>query len=237
MKKLLAAVVLLAAAACFVALPALCDMWDDPTDPEATGGLTGKLNGGNLQKMLAVEQVAFKFYNGWVNGDTYSVTGLPPGKYDVFLKTEEDVIEGLRLDVFGETEKLSKEDDEAIWKLVKVSDDFFHEKRIARKGGTGKLQKLVVEQIRTDTIFNPDGSIAVGKMIRRIDYTILRKTREVWQIDPKCPRFLFREECDKTGKGSKINFHFDEKLGSIRVADTMVTAPEVTLAKKEEKKK
>jgi len=224
--------------ACLTVQPVLSDSFHDSTDPAATGGITGKVKGAELQKVVAIEQVAFKFYAGWVDRTegSYSITGLPPGKYDIFLKFEEDVVEGLRLDVFGETEEIGKEDRDKIWDLIKVSDDFFHDKRIVRSGGTAKLQKLIVEQIRTKPTFNPDGTIAEGKMFRRIDYTIVKKTREVWQIDPDCPRFILREERDNKGKGSKVTYRFNKDLGGLRVADEMVTAPDVVLEKKENKK-
>lgn len=228
-KPLLCAIiaVLIAAAPAF----SLQDKWYNDFDPNATGGITGKVLNGELKECIALEQIAYKVYRGSANGNTYSFNRLPPGKYDVLLKLTEDAIEGVRLDVFGEAVKLPKQDHDAIWELIRISDDYFHDKKIIRVGGTADLQKLVVEQIRTATTYNPDGTIAVGKMFRRIDYTIVHKTREVWQIDPDSPRFMFREEREKVGAGSTIKFHFDDKLGGIRVADLMVAVPDIDLNK------
>ena len=221
--------------ALLIAAPAFSlfkDKWYNDADPNATGGISGKITNGDLKECIALEQISYKVYRGAVIGDTYTFRQLPPGKYDLLLKFTEDVVEGVRLVVFGEEDvKISKEDRDGIWELIRVSDDYFHDKKIIRAGGTDKLQKLVVEQIRTATTYNPDGSIAVGKMFRRIDYTMVHKTAQVWQIDPNSPRFMFREERDKVGHGSTVTFHYAEQLGGIRVSDLMVTAPDVDLAK------
>ena len=224
-----------AALAMMVVAPALSDIFHDRPDPDATGGINGKVSGGMLQDAVAIEQHAYMFYQGSVNGDTYTFTNLPPGKYDLVLKLEEDFIEGLRLDIWGEDEELSSEERKAIWDLIRVSEDFYHDKKIARSGGTKKKQKLLVEQIRTKTIFHGDCSIAVGKMLRRIDYIVLRKTREVWQIE-SC-RNIYRKMRSKTGKGSTVNWHYNSKLGGIRVADDPVTVEVVKLEKRKEKRK
>ena len=234
MKLLLICSAVLAATFAAVAFAAVSgkDQWYDDPDPNATGGITGKVVGGELKEAIALEQVSYKVYRGVVNGNTYSFNHLPPGKYDLLLKLKAEVIEGLRLDVFGETTKLDQNDRDDIAELIRISDDFFHGKRIWRAGGTADLQKLFVEQFRTKTIYNPDGSIAVGRMIRRLDYTILHKTREVWQIDPDSPRFLFREERNKSGAGADLTFFHDPDLGGIRVADITVTAPDTAPDKK-----
>jgi len=236
MKKLLICSTALALAAAFAAAASAAvsgaDQWYNDPDPNATGGITGKVTSGELKEVIALEQIAYKVYRGSVNGNSYSFSRLPPGKYDLLLKLKAEVIEGLRLDVFGETAKLEQKDRDDIAELIRISDDFFHGKRIWRAGGTAKLQKLFVEQFRTKTIYNPDGSIAVGRMIRRLDYTILHKTREVWQIDPDSPRFLFREERDLTGAGSELTFYHDPALGGIRVSDIVVTAPDTAPDKK-----
>jgi len=232
MKKL---TVCTAALVFMFAATALSDVFHDRPDPDATGGINGKVVGGTLQDAIAVEQHAYKFYQGSANGNTYTFTNLPPGKYDLILKLEEDFIEGLRLDIWGEDEELPTEDRKAIWELIKISEDFYHDKRIVRSGGTKKKQKLLVEQIRTKKIFHPDGSIAVGKMLRRIDYIVVRKTREVWQIE-SC-RNVYRKMRPKTGKGSTVNWHYNPKLGGIRVADEPVTVEVVKLEKREQKGK
>ncbi len=230
MKKLILCAAMLAA---LVVAPALSDMFHDRTDPGATGGIKGTLKGGVLEDAVAIEQVAYKFYQGRVNGSSYRFTNLPPGKYDIVLKLEEDFIEGMRLDIWGEVEELSAIERKAIWDLIRISDDFFHDKKIVRAGGTKKKQKLIVEQIRTKTIFNPDGSIATNKMIRRVDYIVLRKTLEVWQIE-SCRNF-FRELRPKDGKGSVVQWHYEPALGGIRVADDIESVESVTLKKKKQK--
>ena len=234
MKLLLTCSVILAAAfaaAAFASVSGNDDFYDDPVI-NATGGITGKVLGGELKEAVAFEQVSYKVYHTIANGNTYSLNHLPPGKYDLLLKLKAEVIEGLRLDVFGETTKIEQKERDDIAELIRISDDFFHGKRIWRAGGTAELQKLFVEQFRTKTIYNPDGSIAVGRMIRRLDYTILHKTREVWQIDPESPRFLFREERNKSGAGADLTFFHDPSLGSIRVADVIAVAPDTAPDKK-----
>lgn len=236
MKKLVLCGALAAAGAVvalLVAAPALSDKWYTDPEPGAPGGIQGKVIDGELADAVALEQVAFKVYHGSVDkaSNSYSFSGLPPGKYDLLLKLTADVIEGFRLDDFGEVEPIPKADKDAIYELIRISDDFFHAKNIVRMGGSAKLQKLLVEQIRTKTIYNPDGTIATGRMIRRIDYTILHKTRAVWQIDPNCPRYMFRQERNLAGAGSTLTYHHNTALSEIRVGDTVVNAPEVSLKK------
>jgi len=222
MRKLL---VLTAGAALLATLPAVSDMFHDRLDPTATGGITGRVVGEGLKltEAVAVEQVAYKFYAGSVAGDTYSFSGLPPGKYDLLLRTDEHVFEGLRLDVWGENEELPKQDKLAIKKLIDISDDFYPNKKIVRAGGTKEQQKLLVEQTRTELTLNPDGSKQEG-MLRRIDYTIVRKTRDVWQIAKV--RHMLREN---PPLGSKAFFHYRPQLGGIRVADDVVAIEDVRL--------
>ena len=227
MKKLL---LLMVSAALLLSLPALSDMFHDRTDPTASGGITGSIvdEGLKLTEAVAVEQVAYKFYAGSVAGQTYTFTGLPPGKYDVLLRTEQHVFEGLRLDVWGEDEELPKEDKAAIKKLIDISDDFYPHKKIVRAGGTVEQQKLLVEQVRTEFTLNPDASVQEG-MLRRIDYTIVRKTREVWQIAKV--RHMLREN---PSHESVAFFHYRPQLAGIRVADEIVMVDDVHLKEKKE---
>jgi hypothetical protein len=222
-----------AALAALLAASAHSDTFHDRPDPEATGGIRGKTSGAKLQEALAIEQLAKKCYQGHVNADSYTFNNLPPGKYDLILKFEEDVIEGMRLDIWGETEEISIKERMAIKKLIDVTDDFYHDKHIIRAGGTAKKQKLIVEQIRTETIFHPDGSVAAGQMLRRIDYIVLKKTREIWQIE-LC-RNVYRKMRPKAGPGSVLRWHYNSTLGGIRVADDAAAVEEVTLEKKRRK--
>ena len=77
-----------AALALMIVVPALSDIFHDRPDPDATGGINGKVSGGTLQDAVAIEQHAYMFYQGSVNGDTYTFTNLPPGKYDLVLKLD-----------------------------------------------------------------------------------------------------------------------------------------------------
>ena len=231
MRKRILSVAVLAA---IIIVPAHSDTFHDNPDPNATGGIHGKTSGPRLEQALAIEQLARKCYQGHVAGDSYTFNNLPPGKYDLILKFEEDIIEGMRLDIFGETEEISLTDRKAIKKLVDVTDDFYHDKHIIRAGGTAKRQKLIVEQIRTETIVHPDGNVAYNQMLRRIDFIVLKKPREIWQID-FC-RNVYRRMRPKTGPGSVVRWHYNSVLGGIRVADEMAAVEEVKLEKKNKRK-
>jgi hypothetical protein len=223
MKKLM----LLFAVLAVVALaPATSDIFHDRPDPEATGGIAGRIVGDEvrLHEVIAIEQVAYMFYQGQVGANnTYSFHNLPPGKYDLLLRLKDAIIEGWRLDVWGETEELPKEDYLAIKKLIEISDDFYPHKKIVRGGGTRETQKLLVEQVRTEKTLNPDGSLQHG-MLRRIDYTVVTKTREVWQIEKS--RHALREN---PPHGSVVRWHYNPKLGGIRVGDEIVVVEDVEL--------
>ena len=178
-----------------------------------------------LEKAIVVEPTEYKAYLATINRSegTVSITGLPPGKYDLILKYTDKVYEGLTLDVPGGYEKLSPDSRKGIEHRTWISEDYFNEKRIVRMGGNNRCVKAFIEQIRDLKTFEPSGRVMKGMMIRRFDLCELRRTGQIWQI--KMNRHLFREERKIGTPGTRLTFFYVPALGGIRVADEVVTPP------------
>ncbi len=178
-----------------------------------------------LEKAIVVEPTEYKAYLATINPaeGTVSITGLPPGKYDIILKYAETVYEGLTLDVPGGYERLSAQAREGIEHRTWISEDYFNEKQIVRMGGNDRCVKALIEQIRDLKTFEPSGRVMKGMMIRRFDLCELRHTGEIWQV--KMNRHLFREERKIGSPGTRLKFFYVPALGGIRVADEVVTPP------------
>ncbi len=178
-----------------------------------------------LEKAIVVEPTEYKAYLATINRSegTVSITGLPPGKYDLILKYTDKVYEGLTLDVPGGYEKLSPDSRKGIEHRTWISEDYFNEKRIVRMGGNNRCVKAFIEQIRDLKTFEPSGRVMKGMMIRRFDLCELRRTGQIWQI--KMNRHLFREERKIGTPGTRLEFFYVPALGGIRVADEVVTPP------------
>jgi len=235
MKKTLisitAAVVLLTAAAvCAKTFEIVTSFYDDP-EPDAKGSIVGRVIGDEPVWVVAYEPNANKIYYGQVNGNTYRLTRLAPGKYDLLIKFKEHVLEGIRLDVWGVDEEIPTDEVEEINKIIQQSEGFFNEKKILRRGGSIEQRKLLVEQIRTGRTFHHDGSVEENRLIRRIDISIMKKGGKMWHLANT--RFFFREERLNGGPGTRITYHHDSRLSSIRVNDSEVKMKDIVLKQSE----
>jgi len=224
------------------AVPCLAGKFhDDP--PGGGGGITVAVRPiERLEEAILVEPVEYKAYLARIDKSqgTITVSGIPPGKYDLVLKFDSVVAEGLTLDVPGGYEKLSKSDKMGIGHVTWITDDYFNLKRIARVGGNSKIVKLLVEQVRDKKTHEPDGTVLKDIQIRRLELTEMRKTGKIWTI--KQTKWLFREERKmhdggKVRPGVVLDFLYDPGLGGIRVGDEMKTLPPIDLAKLKDHRK
>ena len=194
-----------------------------------------------LEEAVVVEATEYKAYVAHIDKSNgrVTLTGLPPGKYDLILKFDSVCVEGVSLDVAGGFEPLQGSDKQGIGHVTWISDDYFNKKRIARVGGNAKIIKMLVEQVRDKKTHEPDGTVLTDIQIRRMELTEMRKTGKIWTI--KITRHLFREERkmhDGKGKprpGVVLDFIYCPRLGGIRVGDEMETVPGIDLAKLRDK--
>lgn len=198
----------------------------DQPDPNAKGGITAKVTPiANLEDVIVVEPETYRVYLATIERSQggFVIRGLPPGKYSLLLKFRSTVVEGLDLCVPGGYAKIPEKEWGYIQWEVWRSDDFFHEKRIARMGGNGTRVKMLVDQVRSRKTYEPSGNILKGVFRRRLELTEMRKTGLVWQI--KKTRHLYREERKIDAPGRVLRYVYSPKLGGIRVGDEMVELP------------
>jgi len=223
----------LAAVGLFLSLPAhAAGKFLDPPDPNLGGGVSIKVSPvKQLEEAIVVEPTTFRAYLAKIDraSGTVSVKGIPPGKYDLVLKFDTVIVEGLRLDVPDGFSKLSEEELKGIYDVIWVSDDFFNNKTIVRMGGNGKRAKLFVDEVRDKHTVDPGGASLGHLIIRRLALIDIRKTGQIWTI--KQVRHLSREERPKTKTGQVLKYLYVPKLGKLRVADDVVELPPVDLAK------
>ena len=159
----------------------------------------------------------------------FEVKGIPPGRYDVIVKFDSVVVDGLSLRTPGGTQKIDDDDLAMIRERVYVSEDYFNQKRIVRLMGNSRRAKAFVEQIRDKPTYNPDGTLIENKLIRRLDVLDLRKSGRVWVL--KSARHQFREERSLGKPGEALTFRYAPGLSRVRVADEMVEVEPFDLAK------
>ena len=230
------AALILTFAVVMVAAPSMAERFHDKPGA-GTGGITAAVSPvKRLERAVVIEATELKAYLADIdrNAGTISISGLPPGKYDLLLKFDSIVAEGVSLNVPGAFKKLSKADLKGIQHRTWMSEPFFNKKRIARVGGTPKRIKMIVEQVRDKKTYEPNGNVLHGIMIRRLQLTELRKTGKIWQI--KKNRHIFREERKMGGAGTRLKFIYVPRLGGIRIGDEVVKLPKIDLEKLKPKK-
>ncbi len=202
------------------------------TPPGGPGGIRIAVQPiADLEEAVVVEATDYKAYVANIDraSGTVSLTGLPPGRYDLLLKFKDKVCEGLSLEPPDGLQPLSKEARQGVEDVTWMSEDYFNEKHLVRSAANKGTVKLLVEQIRDKKTFDPGGTELKGLMIRRFDLCELRRTREIWQV--KMNRHLFREERKMGGPGTKLDFYHVPALGGTRVGDEVVTLPAFDAAK------
>jgi len=208
--------------ACLSAVAGLLrgDTYHAPLKPSLLGGIVGVVSPAKgLQTVIAFEPYEAKAYQGLVDEDTgqFEFRGLPPGEYDLLIKSVADVYEGLTLELKPghkpsrkELEKLSEE----IGSIFFKTEDYFNVKRIIRLTGTGGRARMLVVQTRTLPVVKPSGK-RIKAQIRRFDFVELLKTRKVWQILRS--RHLLRQEVPYESKDIEIKLTYSPKLSGILV--------------------
>ena len=196
------------------------DTYHTPLKPSLPGGIVGIVSPAKgLQTAVAFEPFVAKAYQGLVDENTgqFEFRGLPPGEYDLLIKSVGNLYEGLTLELgrghksnLEELDKLSEE----IGGIFFKTEDYFNVKRIIRLTGTAGRARMLVVQTRTLPVVEPSGK-PIKAQIRRFDFVELLKTRKVWQI--LTSRHLLRQEVPYESKDIEIKLIYSPKLGGILV--------------------
>ena len=195
-----------------------------PADPAARGGLTGTIRTTHdIQTVLAFEPFERKVYKASVASGTgrFALRGLPPGEYDLLIKTVGHVYEGLSLQDDEqpalEGRRLQAACDQ-VSPFIFETEDYFNRKHIVRLAASEDQARALVVQTRTRPVVDPGGT-PIDAHIRRFDFVELVKTRQVWQITTS--RHLLRQEVPYRSKDTKLAFTHSPKLARIAIGETI----------------
>ncbi len=196
-----------------------------PADPEMSGGIAGMVEPAEgLQTVIAFEPFEIKAYQAKVNPDTgrFTFRGLPPGEYDLLIKTVGEVYEGLTVEIEPDR-KLTDEQRRQLVDEINTqfaeTEDYFNVKRIVRIARAGDRARMFVIQTRTKKVVDPGGRV-IRAHIRRFDFVDLLKTRDVWQV--RTSRHLLRQEVPLDSSDLKLKkIVHAPKLGRILVGEKM----------------
>lgn len=169
------------------------------------------------------------------DGSSFEFTGLPAGKYDLFVMCEDSFYEGLMLT--RETTTLTEGDRKSISAKMLESNPFFNVKLSVRmEGTTGQfgVARAIEQQVRTLPVTLQDARVLDFIQIRAIKLCYyecvapakigglphweMRRTREITRQEVGPPDF----------KGP-IQVNFCNKLRSIRVVRTVKDLGEIKL--------
>jgi len=200
----------------------LADTYHDKPDPDSSGGLVGTIDPKEgLQKVIAVEPTEMHAYDAVIDETTgqFALRGLPPGEYDLLIKVDKHLYEGITLETDGEDpvnpSQLAKLKDE-ITPLFWASEDYFNIKKIVRLTGTAEHVRMLCVQTRTKHVIDPAGAPILAD-IRRFDLIDMLKTRKAWQMTAN--RNILRQEVPYNTPDQKIGYTHSPKLGKILVGE------------------
>ena len=207
-------------------------------DPDATGGIVGSIlqdpkTPHKLQAVIAVEPFEMKAYEGKVDAaaGTFRFRGLPPGEYDLLIKTVGHVYEGITLEEDPDQKPSPdelKEMCDGVAETWYTSEVYFNIKKIVRLTGDGERVRMLTVQTRTKHVVTPGGTPIKGH-IRRIDLVAMVKTFKVWQLDTS--RHILRQEVPDKSKDVKIKFTHSPALGGLLVGEKVKDVGAIDLKK------
>ncbi|NOX97077.1 MAG: hypothetical protein GXO98_03245 [Nitrospirae bacterium] len=188
--------------------------------PLGKGSISGKMRAaGKAISIMAFNREENRKYAGSIDVWTgeYVIKDLPEGSYDLILKTEKYLVEGLRLSVpWRSGKKLTVADRKEIGLRIKSVEPFFNKKKILRLSGDEKYAGVLVEQVRDKVYYdNPTGKKVHGKMIRRIDLWRFRKSGLRWVS--LWNKHLYREELLSDSPGRQMKHKFEKKFSGIQI--------------------
>lgn len=185
----------------------------------AGGGIQGKVDAA-ITHAIALERDRKSCYKGAVGdgGKSFVFNGLPTGKYDLLLFTEDRVLmEGVFL---GEpAEAAVKPSMKNLEERIEKADSFFNKYKLHRFGLIDEGAKLlaVVERMRDKETLTGGGEVLKGP-VRRFEIAEFDKAADTWSF--MVNRHLYREQ-----DGPEQTAFFESRhvaaLGGIRVIDSL----------------
>ena len=205
------------------------------TSPDATagGGIHGHIAIPNkpILKIFAQAPDEWKHvYLGEVMGDQreFRFTGLPVGKYDLFVLYRDGFYEGLTLT--REDNTLTDADQASIKAAIMKSTPFFNEKAIHRcEGTTGHAgqARCVLQEVRTRPITLQSAEVRADIQVRSIKLALSEDVDIGWSVVNT--REIVRQEVAATDTRGILPHHLSTNLGDIRVIDTIKELGELSL--------
>ncbi|MFW6058716.1 MAG: hypothetical protein ACODAQ_00955 [Phycisphaeraceae bacterium] len=210
------------------------DTYHEPLKPnQYSGGLVGTIANapGDLQRVIAVEPFELKAYAAELDTDTggFELRGLPPGEYDLLIKSVGHVHEGLTL----EPDPLTDPDADKLQAMVEgvgetlyPSERYFDVKHIVRLTGNDEISRSLVTFTRTRPSMRSDQSDVDGH-IRRFALVRMVHTRDVWQIETV--RHLLRQEVPENSDDIELTYTHSPDLGQFLVGERVHDLGEIDL--------
>jgi hypothetical protein len=166
--------------------------------------------------------------------NAFTLYGLPPGKYDLFVLCENCFYEGLLLS--REEHTLTEQDTKAITAKIKESNPFFNVKnqhRIEGQSGTYGKARVLEQEVRTLPVTLQSAEVLKHIQIRSIKLCLMEsvgttKLGTHWEM--KKTREITRQEVGPPDTKGAIPGYFCKALQGIRVSTTMKDVGTVTLA-------
>ena len=212
------------------------------------GGIKGVIQPAEgLEAVLVVDTSAFKVYVTQLNAKTgaFELNGLPPGEYDLLIKSTGHIYEGLALDETADTENpdapaapgvpgatpaqldaLTK----GVAKAFMPTEDFFNRKDMVRLTGSADHARLFAVQTRTNPVLDPNGDPIKG-WVRRIDLVEFAKTGSLWQL--KTSKGLLRQVVPDGSKDQtlSLSYNYSPAAGGLLVGESIKDAGRIDLTK------
>lgn len=191
-------------------------------DPEAGGGLRGKIKGGEVLGVFAIPQDKWQsvYLASLTRDGDFAFRGLPAGKYDLAILFENKLVEGLTL-LRGEN-TLTAGDNASIKTKVEASNAFFNEKRIERSEGvTGRAgqARLLLQELRSRPVTLQSAEVRSDIQIRSIKIVLAEDVGPGWAIQNT--REIVRQELGPGDTMGMIPVRHDDSLRGKRVIDSV----------------
>lgn len=156
--------------------------------------------------------------------NSFSLEGLQPGIYDLFVLLEHDFYTGIVLN--RRTNTLTPDDIRTIEEKLKVSNPYFNEKHIARlSGATGHAAKAraLVQELRTLPVTLQSAEVRADIQTRSIKLFLFEEVSvsgpPAWSVEET--REILRQEVGPGDTKGAIPEHFCKALSGILVVDSV----------------
>jgi len=200
-----------------------------PPDSAATGGLRGRfeLSAKPAAAVLALAVDNWRsVYRGTLEdgGHAFAFSGLPAGRYDLVVITDDAIYEGLTLARADDT--LTANDRAAIEAAILKSTPFFDTKCLHRSAGLGGNEgkaRGVLQEVRTRPVTLQSAEVRNDIQVRSLKLVLTESAgRPGWSLVNT--REIIRQEVTEGQVKGLLAHHFVPRLGGLRVVETVKDA-------------